>query len=222
MSKRAAPDMYSTPKRARGRKKAQTSMLVAKRALALARKQAREVETKRYDLLVSTGVPDTGLQRDLAPLVKGTDENDRIGARVTSKRVRFKFTARASGGATSETTFLRAILVVARSPGIFVPGDYFEHSGAGDPVVSQRGFDQLANYKTLWDKTYDFEGGSATALNGIQDSVSIKIPDYLSQMQWDGPGNHEKNSIWLYLVSNQVAATNPVIEYTTRVEYSDA
>lgn len=216
--------MVSSAKRHRRgkRRTPPTTAEVARKALSLARANAAAVEVKKFDINGITNIDDAGLSFNLAPLSKGTDDDDRIGSRVTAKRVQVNLTARPSSGATGGATFVRVVIACKRAPGNWDSSTYFEKFTGAEKVTSLRTFDNMSHYKTLYDKVHELDGGPSAQLSGAHDSISIAVPQYLSEMQWDGVGNHEKNSLWLFITSNQATATAASVQYMGRCMFTDA
>lgn len=197
---------------------------VAYKALAMAKSNAKLVETKRFDLPITpTTINYTPSAYSLIVTAEGdTSDADRTGTQITLTGVHLRMAIRSSTAATSQT-FVRALVVVKKTPGAFAVTDYFASAGgAVNSYNSLKKWDNRFQFRTLYDRTFAVDG--AAGIGGYGTTVVdkyIKIPKDIAEVVYDAAGNYEGNHPTLILVSNQNTAT-PTVHVNTRTTYKDA
>lgn len=197
-----------------------SALMVAKQALSVARQNAVTVERKRYDSTGNTTADDAGVTLNLANIMQGTGETNRVGTLVAPKRIQLACTIN-TDAAAAYVTNLRMVICCKKAPGDFVAAEYFQNTTSAQELTSHREWDNMRHYSTLYDELITLNDGAGLGNFATARYITVDIPKSLQRMRWDSAGAREGNSLWAYFISNQ-ATNKPIIFYSARCIYTDA
>lgn len=204
------------------RQRKNTSMVVAKKALRLAKQNAPE--KKYHDAhKTSTNVSLTGaLQLDMTAIPQGDDHNDRNGDSIKLQRLHINY--RMYGNTANNSSSIRLIVIrmLEQQAGTLPSVSNVLDTTAPTWLANYNDDNHNPNFKTfkvLHDKSYIF---GIAGYNGWSKTGVLDIPLYGAKAEYysTASGAIRNGGLYVMAISDQ-AVSYPTIELASRLTYTD-
>lgn len=200
---------------------AKTHQSEAKKALALAKKVARIVNTEyKYDLTASNINPDwTGTIINLCNPSQGLLTTNRVGASIKPMKLSGKLAMYINS--LSDHTHVRVILFRGKNEGgaatPYTPTDILDNTTGGQFFLAPKNPDNIYNTKFIYDKTYTL---SSQGRQSLVLKYDFKLFGHIKFTQGGVGATIENGGIYMLVVTNEPTNT-PNFVSTLRVTYVD-
>lgn len=192
--------------------------LTKKQKMQVDRQIQKGVEFKFVDREVGVSVLDVGYIDLLAGnnISQGIGDSDYIGQRIDLQTLMINmsvYTPTSGVTPNDETNFMRVIIFQWKDDSTPTVQELLS---APSNYLSCYNVSKRQSYKVLWDKIF-----SITRVGTNAKSISLKTSNFARVMTFNNVGVSQKNQIYLLAISDSTAATNPILQYYSRVYYTD-
>lgn len=189
----------------------------------------RSLEMKYSDQGISAGITATSAGTCLSQIAEGSDNNNRIGRKITIRSVQYNLQIAASitdlsGSATENADTIRVVCVWDKQSNGTTPAYVDVYSSTGVSTGAQQPFnlrflDNIERFQVLGSDLVNINSNGANAVN-VQRYIKCNIP-----VRFTGTAGAVANiitgGIWLFYVDMNTGATYATISGFTRVSFAD-
>lgn len=198
-----------------------TTRSIATKALKAAKNARSLIDASKYFIDVTgSGVTmsNNGTITLLTPIAQGDDVNNRSGNSVLAKSFRFSYdiTQNTAAGQTSQMARVLIVSDKLQTGTAPTPAQILQTLGNANAVNSPINVDALPRFSVLYDRRHSLESNGDIRQHGMCRKHFSKRISYTGAATTDT----YKNNIYL-LVLSDVAANDPLMNYSSRVGYLD-